>query len=229
MILKIEALILMIQTEIIMIINLKKKYTNNVLKSNDIICLDYLCFSDFSAPAISWSIPLSNRREDFYILMVELIRQLNAEPANFLLGMDVKLSALQPDNKIIRHKGLRGILTDRYQFIEKGKYFYEKIEQVENRIRISGVFCDKTDNLEKFVNIASSEKGSFLFLLADKFICDFYENYKTYSPGTQNSKNIEFIVNHLGVIFLFLGSFDDPYSEVIAIGNDSIISRLCVV
>ncbi|WP_345831217.1 hypothetical protein AAGR22_08030 [Erwinia sp. HDF1-3R] len=204
-----------------MITNIVYRYAENISSPNEIANFDArYSIKGPGISAVSWEIESQTRREGSEALLKVMLKKLLPchEIEKITLRVIVELSATQPDNAVVNHKKLWGLLKDRGIQTEDILDKVNFIRKGMDGLILSGI---GTINLAKkgLINsLINIEKNVYFSIDENK------KNTIHYEMDKSNWMNETW--KNGGIIFFPLGFFDEPSCEVVAMGNKKDIMYL---
>lgn len=209
----------MMKKVIIMTTNYVKRYAENINVENDICDFSSLIPDMNGISAVSWELPGCSRREFGAFLLKDMYSTVtDGELSSY--NVMVQLVPEQPDTAIVNYRKTWGLIEnlgvkldcfqDKFSFIDKGC----RGLILTGTCRIACSICGEIQQL-----INSEEKLFFSNLSPD--LSDSGE-----PQPRRLIKWIENILRNNGVVFFFLGRFDENDSEVVAIGKRIVLEKI---
>lgn len=224
MILKTEALISMTTKEITMTINeYKIRVADDLTKTNDVICFDYIQSLPSGYVAISYEKYYDNREEGFFDILKNILLTIHIDDSQMVYYYN-EFSFLLDDTKINRHKGYWGLKpykSRKYDFLSCKA---QSVLTSGTQLKMKGVAKLDMDELKMLIHEVSYQERSFFF-------CSPHLNYNIKDfisdiEGLMYSEVMNYVLNDDGVVFILLGDEDCRTSEVVVIAKPKIINIL---
>jgi hypothetical protein len=176
--------------------------------------------------AVSWVAHSNSLEESRIKVLRHVIRLILQSLMGFKLWLLMGHSALQPDNRITRHRKLWGSMKARGVEISHSGTSFEEMVKYDDKLKYFGAKEISELSAESVVKALAEEHCAYLAVLPESTdLKEMIEHGWNIDGGFDNAL-LDRVSSESGLLLKAVGEFDDVECGFVAVGEDELIKKI---